>query len=248
MVPLIIANWKCNPLTIKEAQELFQAINKGAEKNKKAEIVVCPPFLFVFNLKPYTLHLKLGAQDCFWEQKGAYTGEISPSMLKDAGCEYVIVGHSERRKYFGETDEMISKKIKSVLEAGLVPIFCAGETEEERKKQETEIILRKQIIFGLEAISKAEIGKIVIAYEPVWAIGTGNPCSIEEAQKTGLFIRKLLADNYGPASQKTKIIYGGSVNAKNAAGYIREGGLEGLLVGGASLDPKEFAEIAKSVS
>lgn len=203
MKPLIVANWKCNPKTEKGAKLLFNSV-------KKTGAVICPPFVYLPLLKAK------GAQDVFWEEKGAYTGEVSVAMLRDLGCKYVIVGHSERRKYFNETDKIINKKLKAVLKAGLTPILCISKT--------------KEIPSGFN--------KGIIAYEPLWAIGTGKACSIKQAEKMRLSIRKIIGD-------KIRVLYGGSVNSKNAAGYIKQAGFDGLLVGGASLDAKEFVKIAK---
>jgi len=250
MKPLIVANWKCNPQTLQEAKRLFDLVKIGVKNIKKVEEVICPPFIYLSAIKPYNHKvIKLGAQNCFWEKEGAYTGEISLSMLKDIGCEYVIVGHSERRMYFKETDEMINKKLKAVLEVKLNPILCIGETQQQRDKGETDRILKKQIETALEKVSSSRFSQIAIAYEPIWAIGTGEPCDVEEAQKIGLLIRKIILRLYSSKSAKNvQILYGGSVNSKNAAGYIKEAGLQGLLVGGASLKAKEFIKIVKTVS
>ncbi len=175
-----------------------------------AEVVICPPFVFLSNIQYLTPNIKLGAQDVSWEKEGAYTGEVSLSMLKDTGCQYVIVGHSERRRYFNETDEIINKKLKVVLAAKLNPIFCIGETQEQRNKGETDRILKKQIEKALKDISKFKIqsSKFSIAYEPIWAIGTGKPCDVEEAQKMGLLIRKIISKIYNQAvSKNVRILY-----------------------------------------
>ncbi len=260
MKNLIIANWKCNPTTLREAKQLFDSVRKGAKNIKKSEVVICPPYTQILNLKSKTsrlrqgfggqANLKLGAQNCFWEQKGAYTGEISLPMLWDLGCEYVIVGHSERRKYFGETNEIVNKKLKAIIDAKLTAILCVGETQEQRNNGETEKVLEEQINEAVKNISSSKFceSETCIAYEPVWAIGANNPCDYEESQKMGLLIRKIISEIYSrPVSQKFRLIYGGSVKSGNAAGYIKSAGLNGLLVGGASLDPKEFLGIIKSV-
>jgi len=241
MKPLLVANWKCNPNTLKEARHLFNFVKRASKKNKKIEVVICPPFIYLSLFKGVKTNIKLGAQDVFWEKGGAFTGEISPLMLKDLKCKYVIVGHSERRRYFKETDETVNKKLKAVIEAGLTPILCVGETKEQRNRGETEKVLRKQIQNGLKGISKSKIqnSKLCIAYEPIWAIGTGNACGIKEAKKVLLFIKKRL-------SFKNRILYGGSVNSKNSADYIKKANFQGLLVGGASLDAKEFIKIVKA--
>jgi len=245
MKHLIIANWKCNPASEKEAKNLFEDQIKELKGIENAEAVICPPFVYLPMMKDSPL--AIGAQDCFWEQKGAYTGEISPAMLKDFGCKYVIIGHSERRTYFGESEEKVNKKIKAALGAGLNPILCVGETGDQREQGQAESVLKQQIELALQEISAPDSGKITIAYEPVWAIGTGSPCDVKEAQRMGVVIREILSKIYGAAiSENTRILYGGSVKGNNAAGYIKEAGLQGLLVGGASLDAKEFAKIVRS--
>jgi len=245
MKPLIVANWKCNPALEEEAKNLFEDQIKELKGIENAEAVICPPFVYFSMVKDSPL--AIGAQDCFWEQKGAYTGEISPAMLKDFGCKYVIIGHSERRTYLNESDEIINKKIKAAIAAKLNPILCVGETKEQRDKGQAKALLEKQITFALQGISEFDFGKIIIAYEPVWAIGTGNPCGVKEAQRMGVVIREILSKIYGAAiSGNTQILYGGSVKGNNASGYIKEAGLQGLLVGGASLDAKEFAKIVKN--
>lgn len=251
MRPLIVANWKCNPTSLNEAKRLFNLVKNGTKNIKKVEVVICPPFAFLSNIQYLISNIQLGSQDCFWEEKGAYTGEVSPIMLKNLGVKYVIIGHSERRRHLSETDEMINKKIRAVLEVGLTPILCIGETRDERDKEETENVLQNQITLALRNVSssKLQASRIVIAYEPIWAIGTGNPCDTEEAQKMSLLIRKIISKIYSNRiSKNIRIIYGGSVNRKNAQGYIKEAGLQGLLAGGASLDAEEFISIVKSVA
>ncbi len=228
MKKIIVANWKCNPVTRSEAEELFDSVSKGV-KDMEVETVICPPFVFLGLGSGI-----LGAQDSFYEEKGAYTGEVSVTMLKELGCQYVIVGHSERRKYFNETDELVNKKIKAILGAGLTPIVCIGETEEERENNKTEEILEKEIKDGLEGVN---LSKIIIAYEPIWAIGTGNACDVEEAQRMREVIQKM-------TSKEIRILYGGSANASNAKGYL-DAGFDGLLVGGASLKASEFIKIVE---
>lgn len=233
---LIVANWKMNPASQKSAKRLFEAVKKSVRKVKNTEVVVCPPFIYLSLLKG----LPLGAQDVFHENEGTFTGEISPLMLKDLGVKHVIVGHSERRMYFGETDEMINKKIKATLREKLKPIFCIGENIGEDKTT----VLERQMSGGLSEIAPKDFKKIVIAYEPVWAIGTGNNCSINETMSSILLIRKIISKLYGKKSASAaKIIYGGSVDSGNAGLYLREAGASGLLVGGASLDAEEFIRI-----
>jgi len=245
---LIIANWKCNPASQKEAEYIFKVVKKGILDfglRKNTEIVICPPYVFLSSIKHQVSNIKLGAQDCFYEKKGAYTGEISPLMLKDLGVKYVIIGHSERRRYLKETDEVINKKIKMALKSGLYPILCIGEEE----KNSSSSIIREQLKKGLSKISFSKVANIIIAYEPIWAIGTGNACVPEEVLKINLFIKKTLTQLYNrKIAEKIKIIYGGSVNSKNAADYVKEAQMDGLLVGGASLNASEFVRIIKAVS
>jgi len=252
MKPLIVANWKCNPTLLKGAKLLFNSVKRGIKSIKNVEVVICPPFVYLsyfLNSKFYIPNLKLGAQDCFWKEKGPFAGGISPVMLKNLGCHYVILGHSSRRIWFNETDEVINKKIKAAISANLGPILCIGETGEEREKGQTQSILKSQIEKGLQKISKKEIKKITIAYEPVWAIGTGKPCNAEEAQKMGLLIRKMIAKKYSLLiAKKIRILYGGSVNSKNARPYITEAKFQGFIIGGASLNPREFIKIVKTIS
>ena len=252
---LIIANWKMNPQTFKEAERLFEAADKNAKGAKNAEIVICPPYVQMSDIRfqmsgKSKNGIKLGSQNCFWERQGAYTGEVSAAMLKDLGCEYVIVGHSERRQYFGETDEIINKKLKAVLSARLKPILCIGESADE--KEQIKSILEGHLKGCLEGIKQNQIANIIFAYEPVWAISTsGNEfCAPDYAFSAGLLMRKFLLDRYGKyAGKKPKIIYGGSVDAKekNAVMYIREAKMDGVLVGAASLKAEEFGKIIKSI-
>src|SRR3989338_10978305 len=236
MKNLIAGNWKLNPTNQKEAKEIFDEIKAGI-KNATAEVVVCPPFVYLALRSFSEGGFALGAQNLFWEEKGAFTGEISGAMLKDIGAEYVIIGHSERRKYFSETDEIINQKIKKALDAGLKIIFCVGETEEEKTGGKREEVLQRQIQEGLKDV--LDIDNINVAYEPVWAIGTGNNCSVEETKESIDFIRKLVPEN-------VRILYGGSVKSQNSGDYIKKAGANGLLVGGASLNAEEFVKIVKS--
>ena len=241
MKSIIIGNWKMNPVSLKEAKELFDGVKKGV-KNTEAEVVVCPPFIYLAEFNG----LPLGAQNVFYKEKGAFTGEVSPLMLKDLGVEYVLIGHSERRKYFAETNEDINKKVKVALEAGLKVVLCVGEQEGEDKLP----IITTQVNEGLAGVSnvKGQMSNVAIAYEPVWAIGTGKNCSVDETMKSILLIRKMATDLYSrETADSVRILYGGSVKAENAVGYIKEAGANGLLVGGASLDAKEFTKIIKSV-
>lgn len=218
-----------NPFSLAEAKRLFNDIKRGI-KVVKNEVIVCPPFSYLCCLLGGGF--KLGAQNCFWEEKGPYTGEISPKMLKDLEVEYVIIGHSERRMHLGETDKTINRKLKAALKAGLKPILCVGEKKGENSKK----IIESQLSLDLSGIPKKDLRKIIIAYEPIWAIGTGNFCEVQKAKQTMGFIKSKI---------KTKVLYGGSVNSK-IADYYTKNGFDGLLVGGASLNAKEFIKIAKN--
>jgi triosephosphate isomerase len=257
MKKLIVANWKMNPQSLFTAKKLFLSIKNWIEKThnilKKTEIIICPPFVYLEALskllknKTSNLQPKLGAQDLFWEDAGAFTGEISPKMLKNLGVEYVILGHSERRHILNETDEMIAKKLKATIKNKLKPILCIGETERERKSGKTFKILKTQLNRGIANLQPEtyNLKPIIIAYEPVWAIGTGNPCKPEEAKEVLIFLKKTTKQLNNLTTQQL-ILYGGSVNSKNAKDYI-EVGFDGLLIGGASLKPKEFIEILKKI-
>jgi len=251
MKTLIVANWKMNPSTKKEAKKLFDSVRKSTKGIKNIEVVICPPFVYLSLFSG----LKLGAQNVFYlsadrqvKKSGAFTGEVSPLMLKDLGVEYVIIGHSESRKYLNETDEVINKKIKESLFIGLKPILCVGETDEEKNSGKKLEVLEVQITQALKGVMKSEAKNIVIAYEPVWAIGTGNNCSVDETMSSILLIRKIISKLYNrEIADTTKIIYGGSVDSKNTNSYITQTGVNGLLVGGASLNAEEFIEIIKSL-
>lgn len=248
---LIIANWKCNPTSAVEARNLFKAASEGIEDAKNVEVVICPPFVYLRNqeLGSKNQGFKLGAQDCFWEQKGAYTGEVSPTMLKDLCCEYVIVGHSERRRYFGEDNDTINRKLKAALEAKLKPILCVGERHEE--KEQMKEIVEMQLRECLKDINPTHLAKIIIVYEPVWAISSeqGDYCPPEYAFGAGLIIKRFINNNYGKsAAVEVKIIYGGSVDSKDAVSYIKEAKMDGVLVGRASLSGGEFVKIISSIA
>ena len=256
MKKLIVANWKMNPLSPKEAETLFSAIpNSKFQIPNSLELIICPPFIYLETLsrllksKNHKLKAKLGAQDCFWENPpagGAYTGEISPLMLKNLGVEYVIVGHSERRNYLGETDEMVDKKIKAVLKAKLKPILCIGETEKERKEGKTFQVLKRQLNGALINSSTHQLINLITAYEPVWAIGTGNYCQPKEAVEMIKFIKKVLNSKFYILN--SKVLYGGSVDSKNIADYLKYPEIEGALVGGASIKINEFQKIINEIS
>jgi len=256
MKSLVVANWKMNPKTQKEARKLFDLIKKGTKNIKNADIVICPPFVYLSSLVASAFArdsggLAFGSQNCFWQDSGPFTGEISPKMLKDLGCKYVIIGHSERRINLGETDEMINKKLKAVLKAGIFPILCIGETGKQRKLGQTKQVLSSQLKNAFKG-NKGSNFKLSIAYEPVWSISTmskGDVCRPEDARKELIFIKGLLNKILGQkVSQSIRILYGGSVDSKNAKSYLEKTGFQGLLIGGVSLKPKEFVKTVKSLT
>ena len=241
-IPMIAGNWKMNT-TVGEAVELVKAMRDKLDKVRSVEKVLCPPFVSLAAAKELLkgTSIKLGAQNVYFAEKGAYTGEISPLMLADL-CEYVIIGHSERRQYFAEGGELINKKIKSALKVNLRPIFCVGERLEQNEAGKTEEVVSEQLKSALEGIPS--LNGLVIAYEPVWAIGTGKAATGEQANKTIAFIRRNLANLYGDkVAQGTRILYGGSVTASNIAEFLRFVDIDGGLVGGASLKATEFTGI-----
>jgi len=239
MKKLIIANWKMNPSSVSAAVRLAAKTEKGALKSGN-DIVVAPPFPFLLSVKKVLKKAKLGAQDDFWENQGAYTGEISPAMLKSSGVKYVIVGHSERRR-LGETDDAINKKIKASLKAGLKPILCVGESLEVRKKGLTAAknFVKSQLKKDLKGLPRP--GGIIVAYEPIWAIGTGKSDKPQDTVEMAIFIK-------GIAGSKAKILYGGSVTSKNAKNFLQYKEIDGALVGGASLKAGEFNKIINSAN
>lgn len=244
--PLLVANWKMNK-QIAEAQAFVEDFLPRVQGVEEVEMVICPPFtaLDVVCRSLQGSRVKLGAQDVFWEEKGAYTGEVSPSMLLDAGCSYVIIGHSERRQILGERDVDINRKLKAALEGGLTPILCVGETLQEREIHRALEIVKGQINEALRGL-KMEAPTLVVAYEPVWAIGTGVNASPDDAQEMIGFIRSLLARNLGETlAGVIRILYGGSVKPENTAQFLSEADVDGALVGGASLQAESLARIVR---
>lgn len=242
---LIAANWKMYK-TPDEARAFITAFRPLVNHLQQAEIVLCPPFLClpaVIDAVQGTA-IGVGGQNMFWEKEGAYTGEISAPMLRAAGCSHVIIGHSERRQYFGETDQSVNRKLKAALAAGLQPIVCVGEVLEEREAGLTEEVLTRQCNIALHEIAALEVAPPVIAYEPVWAIGTGKTATPEMAADAHRLIRAQAAKAFGQeAATKLRILYGGSVKPENATALMAQMEIDGALVGGASLDPKSFAAI-----
>lgn len=244
---IVAGNWKMHN-TIGESIALAQAIKEGTTNIKNGEVVIAPPFTSLYSVGEIIKGslVSLGAQNMYCEDKGAFTGEIAPGMLKDTGCTYVIIGHSERRKYFHECDEDINLKVKKALAVGLKPILCVGETEDERMKGVTQFVIDQQIKKALSSVDK--IDNVVIAYEPVWAIGTGKVATSAEAEEVHQFIRGILKDLHGNAANDMRILYGGSVTKDNIGELIAMEDIDGALVGGASLKPDEFLGIIQQIS
>jgi len=241
----IIANWKMNPVGFSEADSLIKTIKKGIKKTDNIKVIICPPAVYLSKIKTNS-NFDLGVQNIFWEDKGAYTGEISGMMAKNLEVKSVIIGHSERRKYLNETDEMVNLKMQSALKNNLSPILCIGETREEKQKDLTSEIITKQLKSAFKEILniKYSILNICIAYEPVWAIGTNKTPSINEIMSANLLIKKTISNLYNrETAEKINILYGGSVNSKNAFDFVDKTGMDGLLIGGASLNGSEFARI-----
>jgi len=245
--PLIAGNWKLHK-TRDESVALVTALKAAVAGVDSCDILVAPPFTALAVLAPLLAgsNIQLGAQNCYPETTGAFTGEISPQLLKDAGCSAVIVGHSERRQLFAEDDAFINRKVKAVLAAGLTAILCVGETLEERENGEILDVLTRQTKGGLAGLDATVLQNVVIAYEPVWAIGTGKTASNEDAQEVHSFLRGLLRGSYDQATaDNTRILYGGSVKPDNVDGLMAQDDIDGALVGGASLKAEDFARIVR---
>jgi triosephosphate isomerase len=244
---LIAANWKMYK-TPSQTRAYVREFLPMVADHARDEIVVCPPFVDLFAAVEAAKgsNVAIGAQDVYWKDEGAFTGEISPAMVLAAGCTHVIIGHSERRQYFGETDDTVNLKLKAALEAGLTPIVCVGEVLEEREANLTEDVLRRQCLRAFHAISAKKAAKLVIAYEPVWAIGTGKTATPQLASEAHALIRGEAAKAFGEDfADGLRILYGGSVKPDNAKPLMAKPEVDGALVGGASLDPKSFATIVK---
>lgn len=245
--PLIAGNWKLHKDcadSIHFAKELKEAIPQGID----VDVMVAPTFTALYPVCE-TLEgspIAVGAQDMFWENQGAWTGEISAEMIRSCGCTHVIIGHSERRQFFGETDETVNAKLKAALSAGLIPVVCIGETDKERKAGKTFEVLGTQVTMGLEGLSPEELAPVVLAYEPVWAIGTGNTATPEMVQEVHAFLRKRVADNIQKElANAMRILYGGSVKSGNIAELMGLEDVDGALVGGASLETESFSGIVR---
>jgi len=246
---VIAGNWKMN-MTDPGAVELVKQLKESLRSFNEVELVVCPPFTSLSSLSKILAgsNMGLGAQNLFWESSGAYTGEVSVEMLLSVGCKYVIIGHSERRQYFGEDNQSVNRKVKSAIAGGLTPIVCVGERLEQRETGKTEAVVEDHIRGGFDGLSSDDVSKTIIAYEPVWAIGTGKTATPEQANEVHLFIRELIKELYdADLSSRTRILYGGSVKPENARSLIEQPELDGFLVGGASLKAESFAAIAREV-
>ena len=242
---LIIGNWKMHK-TVAEAVEFARELARGFTAMADREVAIAPPFTALQALQAVLKDtpIALCAQDVHWEEEGAFTGEVSAPMLLDAGCRYVLIGHSERRRWFGETNEDVSRKAKAALRAGLFPVVCVGETLDEREADQTFSIIRRQLKEGLNNIPADDIRRAIVAYEPVWAIGTGKTAALDQAEEIHDFIRQFLARIYGTdIAAGICILYGGSVNPDNAGSLVAQKDIDGLLVGGASLDAGSFRKI-----
>lgn len=245
--PLIAGNWKMYK-TPTEAQKLAKNIKAELYDFHDADVVICPPFTALVAVREVIKDsdIALGAQNMYWETEGAYTGEISPAFLLDLGCKYVIIGHSERRQHFKETDEETNKKLKVALKYGLKPILCVGETIEEREQGETENIVERELTNGLSDLEYEDVKKIIVAYEPIWAIGTGKTATPEIAEAVHKFIRRFIEKNYeSEIAKELRILYGGSIKPDNIVGLMKEPDIDGGLVGGASLKAESFVEIVR---
>ena len=245
--PLIAGNWKMyktTPEAVETAQQLVELVADSAD----VDIMIAPVFTALGPVSQVVRdsRVALGAQNLYWEKEGAFTGEISADMLVSSGCQYVIIGHSERRQYFGETDETVNKKIRAAIDAGLLPVFCVGESEAEREAGQTFSVLDKQVKKGLDSYFAKDLGTLVVAYEPVWAIGTGKTATKEQAQEAHQYIRSLIDQNVDKTlAQSVRILYGGSVKPNNVTELMQMQDIDGALVGGASLDAESFSKIVK---
>ncbi|MCC0782678.1 triose-phosphate isomerase [Clostridioides sp. ES-S-0108-01] len=241
--PIIAGNWKMHK-TIKEALEFVNEV-KDKINSDKVEAVICAPFTLLKDLKEATkgTNIKIGAQNMHFEEKGAFTGEVSPLMLKEIDMDYVVIGHSERRQYFNETDETVNKKVLKALEVEIDPILCVGETLEQREAGKTKDVCKVQVEKALENVLKDDLAKVVVAYEPIWAIGTGKTATAEDANDVISYIREVIRGLYGELANEVRIQYGGSVKPSNVAEIMGQSDIDGALVGGASLASNDYRDL-----
>lgn len=251
MKPIVIANWKMK-MTPQAAGEAAKKLLKATAKFSNVEIVLCPAFTEIASVAQVIAgsHLRLGAQDAFWEEEGAYTGEVSARSLKEYGVKFVLAGHSERRQFFGETGEMINKKIKMIVTLGLVPVLCVNESFEQRQVGDKDLVLIQSVQAALSNVWLNKLDRIVIAYEPVWAIGTGQVALPAEVEHTNRVLRQAAYDILPPevVNEQARFIYGGSVDAQNVSSFLSQPTVQGVLVGSASIDPVQFTALVASVS
>jgi triosephosphate isomerase len=248
--PIIAGNWKMYK-DLSEAMDLASSIKRSVFNITNVDIVICPPFTDLSDVGEMLVEtdIKLGAQNCYWEKEGAYTGEVSSGMLRSVGCKYVIIGHSERRKYFYETDDMVNRRVKAAIDSGLIPIMCVGETLEEREAARTLDVVKTQVTGGLKDFDEGYLAPLVIAYEPVWAIGTGKTATPLQAQEVQSMIRKLLSEMFsGVFAEERRILYGGSVKPDNIVELMKEEDIDGGLIGGASLKAESFIDMIRKTS
>jgi triosephosphate isomerase len=247
--PFIAGNWKMNK-TISEAEDLVSSLKDLVKDIKDVEVGVCPPDIDLPAVVEIAKNsnIKVGGQNMHWEESGAFTGDVSPVMLKELGVEYIIIGHSERREYYNETDKEVNKKVKAAFEHGLKPIICIGESLEERKAKETREVVENQIRKALKGLSQKQVSQTVVAYEPLWAIGTGESASAKQANQVISYIRDVIETDYLEAAEDVRIQYGGSVKPHNIEEFMAQSDIDGALVGGASLSADSFAEIAKKAA
>jgi triosephosphate isomerase len=247
---LIAGNWKMNAThldAIQMVQKLSYRLDPG--DYDRVDVVVCPPYTALRSAQTVIetdhLAIQLGAQNCHWEESGAFTGEVSPDMLRKLSVDYVIAGHSERRQLFGETGETVNRKVKAIFSAEMTPIMCVGETLEQREEGIAETWVAGQVRAGLSGLTADQVAAMVIAYEPIWAIGTGKTASADDAETMCALVRSTVGEEFGDAAESTRVQYGGSVNPGNIAGLMAKRNIDGALVGGASLDPDTFASVVR---
>jgi len=247
---LIAGNWKMHKTHL-EAIQVVQKLSYrlDPQDHERVEVVVCPPFTALRSVQVVIeadhLLIRLGAQDVHWEDEGAFTGEVSPGMLAKLSVAYVIVGHSERREYFGESDADVNRKVRAVFRHGMRPILCVGETAEERRAGMAEDKVRGQVVAALDGLGGGDVERLVIAYEPIWAIGTGETASPDDAGTMARLIREVVAEGFSGAEEEVRVLYGGSVHPGNIAAFMAKRDVDGALVGGASLDPDTFASVVR---
>jgi len=242
--PIIAGNWKMHK-TVDEARALVRALLDGAAEASHCQTVLAPPFTALYPIAEMLKdsHLVLAAQNVYWEAKGAFTGEISLPMLEDIGCAMAIVGHSERRQFFGETDTSVNRRVRAILQSALQPIVCIGESLDEREAGQHYGVITQQLAGGLDGLTQQDLLRIILAYEPVWAIGTGRTASPETAQEMHAYIRRQLSEEFGDGAEEVRILYGGSVKPNNIASLMQQPDVDGALVGGACLEADSFLDI-----